>query len=55
MLPLPSRFFSLVGGRRSIEWNNAVAATRLAGVPVAMVFAAPRRYLVGELALGAIK
>jgi multiple sugar transport system permease protein len=45
----------LVGGRYSIEWDNVVAATLLAGVPVAIVFAAPRRYLVSGLALGAIK
>lgn len=52
---LPLQIFSLVGGRYSIEWDHVMAATLLATVPAALVFAALQRYLVRGLALGAIK
>jgi multiple sugar transport system permease protein len=52
---LTFQIFSLVGGRYSIEWDNVMAATLLASVPVAIVFAKLQRYLVSGLALGAIK
>jgi multiple sugar transport system permease protein len=52
---LPLQIFSLVGGRYSIEWDHVMAATLLATVPAAVVFAALQRYLVRGLALGAIK
>jgi multiple sugar transport system permease protein len=52
---LTFQIFSLVGGRYSIEWDNVMAATLLATAPVAIVFAALQRYLVGGLALGAVK
>lgn len=52
---LTFQIFSLVGGRYSVEWDNVMAATLLASVPVAIVFAKLQRYLVSGLALGAIK
>ena len=52
---LTFQIFSLVGGRYAIEWDNVMAATLLASVPVAIVFASLQRYLVSGLALGAIK
>jgi multiple sugar transport system permease protein len=52
---LTFQIFSLVGGRYSIEWDNVMAATLVASVPVAIVFATLQRYLVSGLALGAVK
>jgi multiple sugar transport system permease protein len=52
---LPLKVFSLVGGRYSVEWDHVMAATFLATVPVAIVFAWLQRYLVQGLALGAVK
>lgn len=52
---LTIQIFSLVGGRYSVEWDHVMAATLLASVPVAVVFAALQRYLVRGLALGAVK
>jgi multiple sugar transport system permease protein len=52
---LPLQIFALVGGRYSVEWDHVMAATLLATVPAAVVFAALQRYLVRGLALGAIK
>jgi multiple sugar transport system permease protein len=52
---LTFQIFSLVGGRYSIEWDNVMAATLLASVPIAIVFATLQRYLVSGLALGAVK
>ncbi len=52
---LTIQIFSLVGGRYSIEWDHVMAATLLASVPVAIVFAALQRYLVSGLALGGVK
>jgi multiple sugar transport system permease protein len=52
---LTLKVFDLVGGRYSIEWDIVMAATFLATVPVAMVFAWLQRYLVRGLALAAVK
>lgn len=52
---LTFQIFSLVGGRYSIEWNNVMAATLLASVPVALIFARLQRYMVTGLTLGSIK
>jgi len=47
--------FDLVGGRYSIEWDIVMAATLVATLPVAVVFAWLQRYLVRGLALAAVK
>jgi multiple sugar transport system permease protein len=52
---LTFQIFSLVGGRYSIEWDNVMAATLVATLPVAIVFASLQRYLVGGLSAGAVK
>jgi multiple sugar transport system permease protein len=52
---LPIQVFSLVAGRYTIEWHHVMAATFLATMPVAIVFAALQRYLVSGLSLGAVK
>jgi multiple sugar transport system permease protein len=52
---LTLKVFDLVGGRYSIEWDIVMAATLLATVPVAIVFAWLQRYLVRGLALAAVK
>jgi multiple sugar transport system permease protein len=52
---LTLKVFDLVGGRYSIEWDIVMAATFLATVPVAAVFAWLQRYLVRGLALAAVK
>ena len=52
---LPIKIFSLVAGRYTIEWHHVMAATFLATIPVAIVFAWLQRYLVRGLALGAVK
>lgn len=52
---LTIQVFSLVGGRYSVEWDHVMAATLLASVPVAVVFALLQRYLVRGLALGSVK
>ncbi len=52
---LTIQIFSLVGGRYSVEWDHVMAATLLASVPVAAIFAALQRYLVRGLALGSVK
>jgi multiple sugar transport system permease protein len=52
---LPIQVFSLVAGRYTIEWHYVMAATFLATMPVAIVFAALQRYLVSGLSLGAVK
>jgi len=46
---------NLVAGRYSVEWNQVMAATLLATVPVAVVFATLQRYLMQGLTLGAVK
>lgn len=52
---LPIQIFSLVAGRYTVEWNYVMAATFVATIPVAVVFAWLQRYLVRGLALGAVK
>ena len=52
---LPIQIFSLVAGRYTIEWHYVMAATLVATVPVAIVFALMQRHLVKGLAAGAVK
>ena len=52
---LPLRIFSLVGGRYTVEWQQVMAATLLATLPVAAVFTWLQRYLVRGMMMGAIK
>lgn len=52
---LPIQIFSLVAGRYTVEWHHVMAATFVATIPVAIVFAWLQRYLVRGLALGAVK
>ena len=54
-LTLPLKVVNLVAGRYSVEWNQVMAATLLATVPVAVVFATVQRYLAGSLTLGGVK
>jgi multiple sugar transport system permease protein len=54
-LTLTLRIVNLVAGRYSVEWNQVMAATLAATLPVAVVFLAFQRFLVGGLTLGAIK
>ncbi len=54
-LTLTLRVVNLVAGRYSVEWNQVMAATLLATVPVAIVFASFQRLLTGGLTLGAVK
>lgn len=54
-LTLPLRVVNLVAGRYSVEWNQVMAATLLATLPVAIIFAVFQRYLIGGLTLGAVK
>jgi multiple sugar transport system permease protein len=54
-LTLPLKVVNLVAGRYTVEWNQVMAATLLATVPVAVVFATLQRYLVQGLTLGAVK
>jgi len=46
---------NLVAGRYSVEWNQVMAATLLATLPVAVVFATLQRFLTQGLTLGAVK
>ena len=52
---LPLQVYSLVGGRYRIEWEHVMAATLVATIPVAVVFAWVQRYLIRGLSLGAVK
>ncbi|MCX5514904.1 hypothetical protein C3941_11165 [Kaistia algarum] len=52
---LTLQVFSLVGGRYQIEWEQVMAATLVASVPVAAIFAILQRYLVSGLTVGAVK
>ena len=54
-LTLPLKVVNLVAGRYSVEWNQVMAATLLATIPVAVVFAVLQRWLVQGLTLGAVK
>lgn len=55
MFTLPIQVFGLVGGRYSIEWDQVMAATLVATLPVSILFAWLQRFLVRGLALGAVK
>jgi multiple sugar transport system permease protein len=46
---------NLVAGRYSVEWNQVMAATLVATLPVTIVFATLQRFLVRGLTLGAVK
>ena len=46
---------NLVAGRYSVAWNQVMAATLVATLPVAVVFAALQRLLVKGLTVGAVK
>lgn len=52
---LPIRIFSLVAGRYTVEWHHVMAATFVATIPVAIVFAWLQRFLVRGLSIGAVK
>lgn len=52
---LPIQVFSLVAGRYTVEWHHVMAASLLATVPVAVIFAWLQRYLVTGLGVGAVK
>ncbi len=54
-LTVTLKVVNLVAGRYSVEWNQVMAATLVATLPVAVVFAALQRYLVQGLTLGAVK
>ncbi|WP_029074742.1 carbohydrate ABC transporter permease [Kaistia adipata] len=47
--------FSLVGGRYQVDWDHVMAATLVASVPVAVIFALLQRALVSGLTVGAVK
>ncbi|MBN8999653.1 MAG: carbohydrate ABC transporter permease, partial [Rhizobiales bacterium] len=52
---LTFQVFSLVGGRYKVEWEQVMAATLVASLPVAVIFALLQRYLVSGLTVGAVK
>ena len=52
---LTIQIFAQVGGRYVIEWHYVMAATAVAVVPVAVVFALMQRYMVHGLTAGAVK
>jgi multiple sugar transport system permease protein len=54
-LTVTLKVVNLVAGRYSVEWNQVMAATLVATLPVALVFAALQRFLVQGLTLGAVK
>ena len=54
-LPVTVRVVNLVAGRYTVEWNQVMAATLMATVPVALVFTLAQRYLVSGLTMGAVK
>jgi multiple sugar transport system permease protein len=54
-LTLTLRVVNLVAGRYSVQWNQVMAATLLATLPVAVMFAMLQRWLVQGLTLGAVK
>ncbi len=55
LFTLQIKIYSLVGGRYTVEWDHVMAATLLATVPVAAVFAWLQRYLVRGMALGGLR
>jgi multiple sugar transport system permease protein len=54
-LTVTLKVVNLVAGRYSVEWNQVMAATLIATLPVAVVFAALQRYMMQGLTLGAVK
>jgi len=52
---LTIQIYSLVGAAYKINWEHVMAATLLATLPVAIVFAWLQRYLVKGLSIGGIK
>ena len=52
---LPIQVFSQVAGRYEVEWHTVMAATFVATLPVAILFAWLQRYLVTGLGAGAVK
>lgn len=52
---VPIQVFSLVAGRYQIEWHYVMAATLLATLPIALLFAWLQRYLIGGLGASAVK
>ena len=52
---LTIQIYSLVGAAYKVNWDHVMAATLLATVPVAVVFAWMQRYLVKGLSLGGVK
>lgn len=52
---LTIKIYSLVAAAYRVNWEQVMAATLLATVPVAIIFAWLQRYLVRGLSLGAIK
>jgi multiple sugar transport system permease protein len=55
LFTLPIQVFGLVGGRYTVEWDQVMAATLVATLPVSILFAWLQRFLVRGLALGAVK
>lgn len=51
----PVKIAFLTGTLYQIEWHLIMAATLIASVPVAIVFASIQRYLIGGMSLGAVK
>ncbi len=54
-LTVTVRVVNLVAGRYSVEWNQVMAATLVATLPVAVMFAVSQRFLMRGLTLGAVK
>ena len=52
---LPIQVFSLVAGRYEVEWHYVMAATLIATLPVAILFAWLQKYLIGGMGAGAVK
>lgn len=52
---LPVQIYSQVAGRYQVNWNDVMAATVLATVPVAIVFSWLQRYLIRGMSLGSVK
>ncbi len=52
---LPLQVFAQVAGRYQVEWHHVMAASFLATVPVAIVFAFLQRFLIRGMSAGAVK
>jgi len=53
--PLPLKISIMAQGMYNLEWHHVMAATFLATIPVAIVFAWLQNHLVRGLSLGAVK